>query len=370
MTQKNASKSKYILIFISVTFLILITYYLLFSASAPMASSLIVPLSNEYDLLMIADRDEFSWNEKLKVWESVLHTALLKRNTHNSYEYHPLETKMLSHELVRKDRGLELSELKFFSQNADDDKVPIESEKRRLLAFGDRTGIVYEVVNWKKPQPKLIPRAIVAGGNGRTETKPFKNEWATVKDNQLIVGSWGKEFTSRDGTEIISEEQMMYVKVFDRNMGLVEHRDWIKNFQKVRQSVGIQFPGYLVHEAVEWSNLHKKWYFLPRRVSKQKYDDAEDLQRGGNILIAANEDFSKFESYTIKQETKPTRGFSSIKFVPGTNDQHLVALKTEENGSDQHSYITVVDISGNVLLPETYIGKEKYEGVEIVYRGD
>ena len=36
----------------------------------------------------------------------------------------------------------------------------------------------------------------------------------------------------------------------------------------------------MIHEAATWSDHHKKWFFLPRRASKLKYNDVEDERHG------------------------------------------------------------------------------------------
>lgn len=65
-------------------------------------------------------------------------------------------------------------------------------------------------------------------------------------------------------------------------------------------------------------------------------------------------------------EIVPTHGYSSFKFLPGTNDKIIVALKSEEVGSKTASYITVFDIDGAIILPEIKVADHKYEGIEFV----
>jgi soluble calcium-activated nucleotidase 1 len=54
----------------------------------------------------------------------------------------------------------------------------------------------------------------------------------------------------------------------------------------------------------------------------------------------------------------PTRGFSSLKFIPGKNNE-IIALKSEEIGDKMVSFILIFDINGKIILPETKIGDEK-----------
>ncbi len=63
----------------------------------------------------------------------------------------------------------------------------------------------------------------------------------------------------------------------------------------------------------------------------------------------------------------PTHGFSSFKWIPGTNDQLLVALKTVEcEGEETATYLMVFDMTGKILVEETKIADQKYEGIEFV----
>jgi soluble calcium-activated nucleotidase 1 len=62
----------------------------------------------------------------------------------------------------------------------------------------------------------------------------------------------------------------------------------------------------------------------------------------------------------------PTHGFSSFKFIPGSSDQVIVALRSEENKGTTATYIMAFDITGKILLPETKMADEKYEGFEFI----
>ena len=85
-------------------------------------------------------------------------------------------------------------------------------------------------------------------------------------------------------------------------------------------------------------------------------------------MLLASEDFSHIEVRHITPLT-PTRGFSDFKFLPGSKDEVIVALKSEENEEQQtqNSYITVFNLDGRVLMEETEIpGGMKYEGLEFL----
>ena len=65
--------------------------------------------------------------------------------------------------------------------------------------------------------------------------------------------------------------------------------------------------------------------------------------------------------------TDRKRGFSSFKFIPGLNDEVIIALKTLEYKGTTKSFITVFKINGKILLPDTIISEtHKYEGLEFL----
>lgn len=55
----------------------------------------------------------------------------------------------------------------------------------------------------------------------------------------------------------------------------VHHLNWIENYQAIRKAIGIEWPGYLLHESATWSPILRKWYFLPRRCSKERYNETK-----------------------------------------------------------------------------------------------
>ena len=62
-----------------------------------------------------------------------------------------------------------------------------------------------------------------------------------------------------------------------------------------------------------------------------------------------------------------TKGFSSFKFLPGTRDTVIVALKTYEFKGKTKSFMTSFTIDGIILMPDTLISSDyKYEGFEFL----
>ena len=100
-------------------------------------------------------------------------------------------------------------------------------------------------------------------------------------------------------------------------------------------------------------------------MSKEQFDEARDAEAGSNVMLIADEQFNDIEVVHIGTPT-PTEGFSGFKFVPGTNDQYIVALKTFESEDSVKSFILAFDLKGNVLLNETEFADVKYEAVEFL----
>ena len=62
------------------------------------------------------------------------------------------------------------------------------------------------------------------------------------------------------------------------------------------------------------------------------------------------------------------RGCSDFFFLPGTMDTHLFVTRTEEvDGGGVTTFASVIDLEGNILMPEARIKSErKFEGVAII----
>lgn len=313
---------------------------------------------DSFGLVMVADLDKYSRDESSKkpLFISYLQHATLKISRSSSSD--PRDTDHYSVSFGEKEkftttmneagRGLELSELTWFNG--------------KLLSFDDRTGIVFRLKNFEGAKPiQAIPEHIIMEGDG-VAAKGQKHEWATVKDDELYMGSVGKEFTDNDGNVI--GDSNLWVAAMDVH-GDVRREDWTSNFARVRDALDCKWPGYVVHEAIEWSAVRRQWFILPRRVSHEAYNDMLDEQKGSNKMVIASEDFSTIQVIDVGSVT-PLRGFSSFKFLPRSDDTIIVAIKSVEIEVEQKqtSFVLVFDVHGRVLMPETELpGGHKYEGV-------
>ncbi|XP_061087324.1 soluble calcium-activated nucleotidase 1-like isoform X1 [Conger conger] len=300
-----------------------------------------------YRIAVIADLDTASRrgaNASELTWVSYLrrgHLEVLEGGERLELRWDP-QSELLQTQLAERGRGMELSELVAFDGH--------------LYSVDDRTGVVYRIHG-----NRAVPWVILPDGDGSVP-KGFKAEWLAVKDQQLYVGGLGKEWTTTTG-EVVNDNPE-WVKVVGYH-GDVRHQNWVPQYQALRNAAGISPPGYLLHEAAVWSDVWRRWFFLPRRVSSERYDEVADEQRGSNLLLSCSPDFLCVAAGRAGP-LLPARGFSSFRFVPGTGDTLVLALKSEERDGKTASYILAFTLDGRVLLPDTHIGHVKYEGLEFI----
>ncbi len=221
---------------------------------------------------------------------------------------------------------------------------------RHMLVFDDRTGIVGEL---RGSDHMIIPRQMLMTGAGDEAQKGFKCEWATLKGDELIVGSHGKS------------RREEWIKRLGPQDYVVRSEDWGHVYQRVREACGVGETGYVVHEAAEWHPLRERWYFFPRKVSTEPFDEAVDeREKGNNLLIEADATFSDIRVHEVGPRT-PDRGPSSMKLVPGHPDE-FIYMKSVEIGGRTESWIGAARLDGTLLAEEAKLGDFKCEGIEFV----
>lgn len=68
------------------------------------------------------------------------------------------------------------------------------------------------------------------------------------------------------------------------------HLNWVEQYKRIRGILDIKWPGYMIHESGVWSDIHKRWFFLPRRCSNEVYNEKKDEHMGCSVLISADPD--------------------------------------------------------------------------------
>ncbi|XP_033823162.1 soluble calcium-activated nucleotidase 1b isoform X1 [Periophthalmus magnuspinnatus] len=297
-----------------------------------------------YRIGLIADLDTASRSSKAQTWFSYMKRGHLTFSANGDRLQVEWDTDIVTLEshLSEKGRGMELSELVVFNGH--------------LYSVDDRTGVVFRIEG-----SHAVPWVILPDGDGSV-SKGFKAEWLAVKDEHLYVGGLGKEWTTTSGEVVNNNPE--WVKVVGCH-GDVHHENWVLNYNSLRNAAGIHPPGYLIHESAVWSESLQRWFFLPRRASHERYEETADEHRATNMLLSCPADFSYIKLSQVGP-LNPTHGFSSFKFVPGTEDKIIVALKSEEDAGKIATYMIAFTLDGHVLMPETKIGDVKYEGLEFI----
>jgi soluble calcium-activated nucleotidase 1 len=312
----------------------------------------------------LTDLDQLSKVESATkpTWESHILPGVLKRTGLASYEivFSDSEYRSLQTQHNEAGRGAEFSELTLYDH--------------RLLTFDDRTGEVFEILNDTSGQSsRVVPRFIITEGDG-DEAKGMKWEWSTVKDDELYIGSMGKEFSNAEG-EIVNEHNL-WIGIIDQQ-GRLRKENWKENYLVVRKALAVEFPGYYNLEAMRWSEHMHKWVFLPRRISSERYDEVKDERLGGNKIVLVDEFFKTTQVVTMAKldMNGGLRGFSSFAFVPGSKDRHALAIRSVEedctgdlDSCKQRSYALVFDIESGAILSDEVKFKDnyKFEGLEFV----
>lgn len=199
-----------------------------------------------------------------------------------------------------------------------------------------------------------------------------ENNRMVVKDRTLLVGGHGRGITDPRNGSVVTSNNPKWVKMIDGDFK-VKHVDWSSKYERLAIAAGVTFPGYLMHEAVLWSDMRREWVFLPRRRSVEAFNKSENEKRGWNVALIAGEDFEHIAAVEIQDLLDPSghRGFSSAKFVPGTDDHIIAAVRTVEIDDSRdkgarrktESYFSVFDVSsGAILMDERAFSDKKFEG--------
>lgn len=261
-------------------------------------------------------------------------------NSLDNITFNTIMQKELVSDLSRKGRGMELSELIYFDNE--------------LLGFCDVTGTIY-IIN--QTDYTVRTKTILTFPNSEI---PFKYEWATECRDDLYLGSIGKEWVV-NGTLI--HQLAQYVAVISKS-GSVTMVDWKDHYDRIRKFANCDFPGYLQHEAVLYNPKIRRWMFLPRKASSEKpYDEVKDEKHGTNILIIT--DGSYYPLKMVQFGPLETEwGFTSLKMLPHTD--LYIALKVREVSGKTESKLGIFNLDGKLLSKWYHLGKEKYEGLEVL----
>jgi soluble calcium-activated nucleotidase 1 len=309
----------------------------------------------EYPFAIVTDQDEGSRDPQKFEWTSYLRKGALVRVTEGEETHFAVRWQEpllpLRSKIAMANRSMELSELVQFNH--------------LLLGFCDITGIVFKIIADGPRAGDTYLRHAIADGDG-DRPKPFKTEWATVKDGTLWLGSPGLEWTLPGGK--VLHHNPMWVKTMDMQ-GSIQNIDWRPVYQALRTAANATAPGYLWHEAVHWDPLARRWVFLPRKASTRgPYDPKTDERLGTNLLLLASEDFREIATLTVGP-LEPEWGFTAVRKLPGSADVFMATKVREIEGEPSRTKLCVFDLSGRIRSVPAWIdvpGEMKYEGLEFL----
>jgi soluble calcium-activated nucleotidase 1 len=245
---------------------------------------------DEYPFALVSDLDTASRHPQKFEWKSLLKRGRIVRKLESRHsgmekfgvEWDTEQDRTLTSDISRKNRSMELSELVTYNH--------------LLLGMCDYTGIVYKI---EKQDGRIFQRHLITDGNG-DEPKPFKSEWATVKDGLLFIGSFGLEWIEKGK---IKHRNPEWVKTISTD-GTIENINWHPIYQAIRSATNTTFPGYLWHEAVHWDPRSRLWVMLPRKASTSTiYSPKTDETMGANLIVLCSEDFTDIQVRRFKPRT-------------------------------------------------------------------
>lgn len=328
------------------------------TATAECAASTTTQGPSAFSFSIVADLDTASKDATTRkpLFRSFLRRGELARSDAGKWSLSYLGSdEKLSSTLSEAGRGFELSALVRWPAN------------ERVYTFDDRTGVVFELQNATAGGVAAVPRFVCMEGDGAT-TKGQKTEWASAVGSEMVVGSFGKEYTHKHTGEVTSKANLWVCRI--DAMGVLRHEDWTRQYTALREATETMHPGYMILEAVVWSPVRREWWVLPRRVSSERYEEVADETRGSNVILTADVSFSEVKVRRVG-EIVPRRGYSDAAFVPGSGDTLLLALKSEEDEfvhKTLETYISLIDVSDpdapKVLIEDELLkGGVKWEGI-------
>lgn len=315
-----------------------------------------------YALIAVADNDKYNVGEDGRQKSCIARGELMIQVHHNETANERLSTytatwdpavSVIYGTLSMGGRGMELSTLQYW--------------KEKLYACDDRTGVLYEIITLPGATPKAVPRFILSDGDGNV-VRGMRCEWSTVKGDYLVMGSTGKPWTGP--TLQIEHLNTLWTKMISP-YGEIKSYLWQEHYAKVASALGINMnddrTGYVVHECAMWSSIRHQWFFIPRHVSKVKFDSDDRVNRGAKVIVAADAEFSVIHVTEIKDDTwLPSTGVTECKFVPNGKDFEIVIIKVVEKGDQFISTIGIVSIEGQVLMRDMPMPSGwKFEGLEL-----
>lgn len=300
----------------------------------------------EYAFGLVADLDLLSRDPQEFLWRSYLKKGwvvrLSDRGQRERFTIRWDQELELSSFTATRNRSMELSEMVRYN--------------RVLVAFCDYSGLAYKI---DPVTGKTFQRWAVADGDGN-EPKPFKSEWATIKDDTIWLGSIGFEWMAADGT--VAHRNAEWVKAIDSN-GMFRNINWHPVYQTIRSVTNTTLPGFLWHEAVEWDPQAGLWVMLPRFASNSSmYQPGCEHNNTADLLVVADERFSEISVRRLAHHD-PRYGFTSVKRLPGS--RLFMALRVHEDGDYHHTQAAVIDLEGRFYTEPPYIdvGYRKFEGL-------
>ena len=155
---------------------------------------------------------------------------------------------------------------------------------------------------------------------------------------------------------------MLQVKTISKK-GIVKTLDWNAIYEAIENYLNLPPIGFVMMEAVLYSATQQTWYFLPRSLHRAPNDSSTC-----SFVVVSTNNFSSFKTISLEGKLDTRSGFAAARFVPGTNETAIMALRSLEGDRVFATMIVVFHINSTILLPEQTVSQGvKFEGVEFMW---
>jgi len=125
-------------------------------------------------------------------------------------------------------------------------------------------------------------------------------------------------------------------------------------FQHVQEKLG--GSSLQSSDGILWEPVTERWILvrpLTNSRSKGRRDERDSPIQTPSLPIAV-----RVKSHDEK------KGFTSYQYVSGETD--IIGITSTVYGDDAFTYITVYDSKGTSIMPQTYVGPIKYDGMLVI----
>jgi len=191
-----------------------------------------------------------------------------------------------------------------------------------------------------KGLPKDKVRALLLKGVLRKNENDYVLCWCGRQ-----TYAWESKSDRRADVSEMCVFESKFISVDDRNAVVMKNTEG-KDIQFTEIVSKLQSKPVSSSHNIFWDSLIKRWTLVPRHAVRKSRDASQENQPLSSSIRVQSEDTSLVSSYQI---------------IPNSSD--ILCITTNQLENDAFTYVSVLDSTGKVLMPSTYVAPMKYEGM-------